>query len=273
MWPFFLKQKDYLKSYLIFSRGERRGIRVFSSIITLLIIFRIILPEINISKLETTGILEKEIFNSISFGDSLNKSDDIISVKVDSLFYFDPNTATLDTLIKLGIKPGVANTVLKYRKAGGRFNVKKDLAKIYGLSSTMYNLLEPYIIIKNSKNEIQSMVSVELNSADSGQLDNIPGIASWLAARIIKYRNILGGYTNLQQLKEVYGMNEEIYDRIKVQFLVDTSLVEKIDINFIFKIFKQWDIFNNFTVFYRKIGIINSGRICSLLIIEIGVDV
>lgn len=72
---------------------------------------------------------------------------------------------------------------------------------------------------------------IEINSADSANLISLPGIGKVFASRIIKYRNMLGGYYNPEQLKEVYGFNDEKYQNLKAYISVDTSLISKLNIN------------------------------------------
>lgn len=72
------------------------------------------------------------------------------------------------------------------------------------------------------------MSILELNSADSASLVKLSGIGPVFSSRIIKYRNLLGGYYHIHQLKEVYGLNEEAFDRIKDQLRVESGLIEGI---------------------------------------------
>lgn len=72
---------------------------------------------------------------------------------------------------------------------------------------------------------------IELNTCDSAALEALPGIGPVLAARIIKYRNLLGGFASVEQLKEVYGLPEETYDLISGRVKAERSLVRKIKIN------------------------------------------
>lgn len=72
---------------------------------------------------------------------------------------------------------------------------------------------------------------IEINSSDSATLVKLPGIGPVLSARIIKYRNFLGGYARIDQLKEVYGLPEETFEAIKGRVVADTLLIRKININ------------------------------------------
>lgn len=62
--------------------------------------------------------------------------------------------------------------------------------------------------------KIDAGQTIELNSADTTQLKTIPGIGSAFSNRIVKYRNLLGGYYSITQLREVWGIDEELYKKI-----------------------------------------------------------
>jgi DNA uptake protein ComE-like DNA-binding protein len=118
------------------------------------------------------------------------------------------------------------------------------LKKIYSISDIEYEIIEPYINIQDpSKSASRKVVdektinkkiaykNIEINSADSSELIESLGLAPWLARRTILYRNILGGYVNKNQLKEVYGFNNNIFNSIENYIEIDTSSIRKIDIN------------------------------------------
>lgn len=169
------------------------------------------------------------------------------------LFTFDPNTADSADFVRLGLKPYIASNILKYRKKGGKFRNPVDFGKVYGIKPEKLNELIPYIQIQNqlkteiAKSEIevpsqkadktQSFQSnkkdiiVELNSADTTTLMQIRGIGKFYAKGIIKYRQILGGYSSVEQLREVYGMRPENFEKIKPFCSTDLSLIRKMDVN------------------------------------------
>lgn len=74
-------------------------------------------------------------------------------------------------------------------------------------------------------------VKVELNSADTTELQLLYGIGPVFAKRIVKYRTLLGGFARKEQLLEVYGMTEERYAEIAGNITVDSSVTTKLDIN------------------------------------------
>lgn len=74
-------------------------------------------------------------------------------------------------------------------------------------------------------------MNVDINRCDTSDLIKLPGIGPVLSVRIIKYRNLLGGFVRTEQLREVYGLPAETYERIKDQIYVDTLIVSTININ------------------------------------------
>jgi len=84
---------------------------------------------------------------------------------------------------------------------------------------------------KQSKAPAGKKRLLELNSCDSAALVALPGIGPVLSARIIKYRNLLGGYASVDQLKEVYGLPEETFNLISGRVSADTLSLKKIKIN------------------------------------------
>lgn len=73
---------------------------------------------------------------------------------------------------------------------------------------------------------------LELNSADSNELVKVRGIGKYTARGIVKYRNLLGGYYSVEQLREVYGMREKNYQLIQQQvYLKEPIKLRQINLN------------------------------------------
>lgn len=72
---------------------------------------------------------------------------------------------------------------------------------------------------------------VELNTADTTTLKKVPGIGTAFSNRIIKYRNLLGGFYSVTQLSEVYGIEEDRYNALKEWFCVNPELISKRSVN------------------------------------------
>ena len=146
----------------------------------------------------------------------------------DSLFNFNPNSVSEYELESLGLSSGQAKTLINFKQKGGKFYKKEDLKKIYSISDELYNKLEPYIRIERDENEISI---IELNSATKEKLKKIRGIGEKTAERLIVYRTKLGGYSNLNQLDDVYGLDSTIKNNKTTYFIINTEVLSKIRIN------------------------------------------
>jgi competence protein ComEA len=77
----------------------------------------------------------------------------------------------------------------------------------------------------------KSKPKIDINTCDSALLESLPGIGPVLSARIVKYRNLLGGFASVSQLKEVYGLPEETFNMISGRLIADSTAVKKINVN------------------------------------------
>ena len=94
------------------------------------------------------------------------------------------------------------------------------------------SLLVNSTIIKSKPIEYKKQVQIlDINLIDSAQLTQLQGIWPVLASRIIKYRNKLGGYFSLDQLKEVYGLKSDIISKISKFLKVSEQGIVKLSIN------------------------------------------
>ncbi|MBR1770027.1 MAG: helix-hairpin-helix domain-containing protein [Bacteroidales bacterium] len=74
-------------------------------------------------------------------------------------------------------------------------------------------------------------IILDINTADTLDLQMLRGIGPSYARRIYKYGQLLGGYVSIEQLKEVYGMSDSLYEMIKPHFVLNNRQVRKININ------------------------------------------
>lgn len=153
------------------------------------------------------------------------------------LFNFDPNTVGKEDMEALGLKSWQADNVIKFREKGGVFKTAADFAKIYGLDEETVNKLKPYIEISAEYSsstpaiEKSNTIILSLNSSTAEELQELNGIGPSYAKRIVDYRTRLGGYLRVEQLMEVYGMTEDLYNNIRDNFTVETDAIKKININ------------------------------------------
>jgi len=79
--------------------------------------------------------------------------------------------------------------------------------------------------------KLQEGMTVDINRADSVMLCKIPGIGPAFSRRIIAFRNLLGGYHRLEQLQDVYGMYEELYEKILPFIEINADSLRQIPVN------------------------------------------
>lgn len=162
---------------------------------------------------------------------------------------FDPNRTDSAGFVKLGLPGWVARNIIRYRAKGGVFYKPDDLGRIYGIDSLRFAQLQSYIRIdttrfkqpalrykrdslaKSYPDKFVELTPVELNSADTALLRKIPGIGSGFAAMVINYRQQLGGYYRVEQLKELRGVSDSLYAQWEPWFYIDLSLISRLSVN------------------------------------------
>jgi len=144
-------------------------------------------------------------------------------------FLFDPNTADSASLLKLGFTSKQISVIRNFTNKGGKFKTKEDLKKIYSIKEEQYQAIEPYINIIEKKEITEP---IDLNTATIDDFKKIKQLPSYMGANIIKFRESIGGIIEKEQLKKMYGMKPEIFEKIKEQIFVSKIKIKKIRINF-----------------------------------------
>ena len=163
--------------------------------------------------------------------------------KVFEPFSFDPNTVNEAGWHKLGLRDKTIHTIINYRSKGGQFRQPDDLKKIWGIRPEEAERLMPYIHIVNAQADykkkeyapykpvVNKPIVVDINTATLEELRIIPGTGNGLVFRILKYRERLGGFMSIDQVKETYGMNDSSYALMLPYFKLSNPILTKININ------------------------------------------
>jgi competence protein ComEA len=141
---------------------------------------------------------------------------------------FDPNTVDEATMQRMHFRPKLIQTIINYRHKGGTFFKPEDLRKLYTLKKEEADVLLPYVRMNSiqpenkfysnnfSEEKIKPIDQViDINTASIEEIKRLPGISFSLANKIIRYREVIGGFKNADQLKKTYGMSDSIFTAIK----------------------------------------------------------
>lgn len=118
------------------------------------------------------------------------------------------------------------NTQIQFAELEDSIKVKTQIDKTIKIDKTKKTYSKYETITKLQKGE-----TIKLNSADTTAFKKIPKIGSSFARRIVKYRELLGGYVSLSQLKEIWGMDDYLYEDIKPYIELDKKTTKKLRIN------------------------------------------
>lgn len=245
-----MRLKEILFNIFHLNKQERNG--VFVLLLILSFLFLVKLFAFDLFKNKTPIIInsnEPVYSQDIKSTDreDIKTSSSIKDTKSQNLFVFNPNLISEEDAVKLGFSKKLAKTLINFRNKGGKFYKADDLKKLYGINDALFNKLEPYILIEQRRNSATDSVQftkqnfieknkptkqiIELNQADSIQLVSIRGVGPAFSKRIMKYRTMIGGFHSIEQLKEVYGMTDSLYQFIAPQVKVDPNQLVKIPIN------------------------------------------
>ena len=250
------------KDYFVFSKKERR---VVIPLIVILIGYSLLLffyepkneqPTIqNLS--ESIAVLSSESPDSTTlqthFSAKTNLATSSAATDVE-LFAFNPNTLDKEGWKRLGVGDKTIQTIINYRNKGGRFYKPEDLKKIYGLTTEEAEQLMPFVTVNSGQKQSLSQTQnndktkpsfvkpkqqpIDVNTATAEQWKSLPMIGDVLSNRIVKYRDKMGGFTSLEQVKKTYGLSDSAYQIILPYLRLSLaktnpqiSLLQKININ------------------------------------------
>ncbi|MEO9965645.1 MAG: helix-hairpin-helix domain-containing protein [Reichenbachiella sp.] len=236
------KLKKAIRVYFGFSSTETNGILFLVPVLLMILyapsVFRIFLE----GQYHDTAEEDKKILMSW-----LEESKMKIKAKENTIvkpFRFDPNHITSPALISLGFKEKIVSRIMNYRQKGGQFRKKEDLLKIYGINKNLVSQYYDFIVIPKtkkahhvaekkslSKNRSKKRLKTDLNLADTLELQKIRGIGSVLSARLIKYRDALGGFSSMDQVKEVYGIKSDVFQQVSEYFTLANVVPRQVNIN------------------------------------------
>ncbi len=229
--------KEFLKEYFAFNKRERKGIVVLVIILLMLVIVN-----------QTMHLFVKpNTYNHQEFKDSielflnslkpkekddkeyLNRLDQYIVERYDSLqlFNFNPNITTEQEFKNLGLTDKQIKTISTYKERGGKFKIKSDFQKIYGVRQKQYEILEPYILLpeeiteNNGDNNI-TLFQFDPNTATDEQWTKL-GLSQKQIKTINNYKLKGGKFNTASDLSKIYSITNEQYIQLEPYIIIETN--------------------------------------------------
>lgn len=197
------------------TKRERKGAVIFLIFIVSVLALKIFIKEPSESVLYTA---HSEIASKTALSMELPKTDKLVKFTEKKAIknelkdsVFDLNTIQKKELISLGIKEREASSLIKERDYRNGFVNKDQLDQLYGINEPTKIYLKRNAIIK----------SLDLNSVSRVDLLRFKGVGEKLSERIVKYRDILGGFCRLDQLFEVYGLDSTVVENMMPHLFVN----------------------------------------------------
>ena len=250
--------KDFVKDYLRFTKKDRIGILCLLVLVGIVFLF----PRLFAKQAKEFALVEDSVLkNAVDTLQSKSKyaepyPADNTAYQYEAsrgnnftkgeLFEFDPNALPAEGWKSLGLNDRTIKTIINYRTKGGKFYKPEDLKKIWGMPEAFYDRVENYIRIASfeKRNDFRpdylkpvyekkerNISVVNVNADDTTAFIALPGIGSKLAYRITNFRDKLGGFYSVEQIRETYGLADSTFQKIKPYLNVNAEAVKKINVN------------------------------------------
>ena len=238
---------NIFKSYFWYHKSQRNGIFI---LILLIVIFQFIIVFVDFYSEEKVNIDTPKFIAFHHQIDSLSK----ITLENSRLkiFPFNPNYITDYKGAQLGMSLVEIDKLLAFRKTGEFINSRKEFQKVTTISDALLNTISPYfkfpdwVVERNQNMQLSTsrdtrlfakkskyiLTSTDINLAVKEDLKTINGIGEKLSERIIKYRSKLQGFSTLNQLYEVWGLDTEVVGKLLLVFkVINLPNIKKINVN------------------------------------------
>lgn len=244
---------DSLQKWFTFSKGERVAIVTILAVILVLILACVFRPSRKSLSDESLHNLDSLLAlrqNAIE-AQRQQATENTQEARELHPFPFNPNAMTEEEWQQIGLTDRQIRSIINYQAKGGRFYTKSDFGRLYAISEEEFAQLESYIVLpevkrnsipktQKSENKVveesnaapkKAIPMVDLNTADSAILVELPQIGGYTAMRIIAFREKLGGFVDKEQLRDVKGMDSTRFNTIEPYILIGEAEIRKIDVN------------------------------------------
>ena len=231
---------NLFKSHFWHHKGQRNGVFLLGVVV---LFFQLVIVFIDFS---SDGI---ENINTTDAAVFYKQIDSLKVIRFASKKFkkhpFNPNYITDGKGAELGMSLDAIDRLLAYRKTGKFVNSKRAFQKVTGISDVLLQKISPFFkfpdwVIEVNRNKkrtpsekvLTKITTTDLNKATASDLRTVVGVGAVFSERIIKYRSKLQGFSMQSQLYEVWGLEEEIADKVVAVFKVlKLPNIQKLNVN------------------------------------------
>ncbi|MDB4121395.1 helix-hairpin-helix domain-containing protein, partial [bacterium] len=231
-----------IKSHFTFSKEQRNGIFL---LLVLIVVFQCVYFFVDFPSEEIRG-------NKEALSEFTKEIDSLRLVQLEEskpkIYPFNPNYITDFKGATLGMTNEEIDRLIAFRQQNKWINSSKQFQVVTKVSDSLLNAITPYFkfpewianpkpknnALYNDNSKPKTYVQKQdLNTATAQQLQKVNGVGKVFSDRIIKYRNTFkGGFIADVQLLDVYGLTQEVVEKITNQFTVKTpKAIQQININ------------------------------------------
>lgn len=230
------------KSHFWYSKSQRNGIFF---LLVFIVLFQAVYFFVDFSS------NEKINYNSTEVQYINKKLDSLCEVaqleRIPKIYPFNPNFITDYKGYKLGMTTEEIDRLHVFRSHNKYVNTAKEFQKVTLVNDSLLNALKPYFKFpkwitsnRSFSNKTKANTSIDkttisttdLNLATVTDLKTITGVGDKLANRIVNYRKKIQGYTFNSQLKEVWGLKQDLVQNVlKVFSIHQKPAIFKINLN------------------------------------------
>lgn len=162
------------------------------------------------------------------------------------IYPFNPNFITDFKGYKLGMTTAEIDRLLEFRKSNKYVNSAQEFQAVTKVSDSLLDKMAPYFKfpdwVKNKKSynsfnnqafaKKEKITILDINLATKEDLIKVYGIGEGLSERILKQKEIFGGFVSMEQMGDIWGLSPEVVEKLKAQFKIEIiPNVKRIKIN------------------------------------------
>ena len=232
-----------LQTYFKFSKEQRTGIL---SLFIIIISLQCIYFFTDFSSKTESDPKKQEWLSLQAEVDSMKLNRNNSSPKI---YLFNPNFITDYKGYKLGMSVEEIDRLFEFRKTNKYVNSAEEFQQVTKVSDSLLKEIAPLFKFPdwiNNRKEFKSynkfpveafakkdkIVVIDINEATKEDLIKVYGVGEAISVRILKQKEIIGGFVSMDQMTDVWGLSPEVIEKLNLHFKVlKVPAIKKVDIN------------------------------------------